>query len=258
MSGIVVPNPRAYYAFSPGIYGNHIPWHQRTHSPHYRPLASFAGARPYTPTHLSPAHANAFGHSYMDPEEERKQAEWLEWQGRLATTGGPPARPAHPAPVRRPGGWREIGIYGLLFPYILWLQRLHAVLIAWAATSKDKCAEKYAVYSRSLARWYWLGLTAYRQSRWPSTFRVIRHRIKLLLIAILVGFVAKVKFDEWRSAEPQPPVVYRTAPQYHVRSVTPIPQHPPAECVGHCFDPMHRDCDRLLRQDYMRFLARES
>ncbi|KAI1449523.1 hypothetical protein F5Y02DRAFT_414036 [Annulohypoxylon stygium] len=253
MAGIVTYSPRTSYPPGSDIYGNPIPWHQRTHSPHYRPLASFSGSRPKGFTRTSLAYASSSGLPYSDPEEERKQAEWLEWQGRIATSPGTPLRPARPAPARPSGGrsWRSIGIYGIILPCLL---RIHAVLIFWASfgpSIKQKCATKYAYYANALDRFYWLRLTAYRQSRWPATFREIRYWIKVLLIAMLAMAFVKLKYDEWRDAQPENPIVYRTGRPY-IWSVTRKPEHYPHECRGHCFKPSHYNCDYLVWHDQIK------
>ncbi|KAI0884709.1 uncharacterized protein GGS22DRAFT_164166 [Annulohypoxylon maeteangense] len=202
--GILSPSYRANRARA------HTPWYQRSASAHHRPLGAFADTQPYTPAHSF----NPKAEGEYEREEARKQAEWLEWQGHLATTGGPPTASLARARVAGGDGIESIGLCGVVQK---WYLAMMVVIMAWLAAF-DEVKQKYAVI---FDRWYWLRLTAYRQSRWPCTFRDIRHWIKILLIVAFVTFVAKSGWDERRAlARDEPSVVYRPLREYQIWSVT--------------------------------------
>ncbi|KAI1461128.1 hypothetical protein F4805DRAFT_314076 [Annulohypoxylon moriforme] len=222
---------------TPGVYSAQIPWHHRRTSPHHRPFGAFASSRPYTPAHLALTTFNAQAVSEYEREEARKQAEWLEWQGRIATTGGPPTPTDHVGPNNNGNNgtnrgcmttWRETGIFGkarVLYPFFL---RLVVFFVGWFATLVG--AWKWC--SRKYERWYWLRLTAYRQSRWPYVFRRVRNWTLVLLCVVLVAVYVKLRIDDYRAATAtKPVVVYRQLSEYQIWSVT------PPRCSRECCDP---------------------
>ncbi|KAI1210628.1 uncharacterized protein F4807DRAFT_459469 [Annulohypoxylon truncatum] len=199
---------------TPGVYTERIPWHQRPTSAHHRPLGSFADARPYTPPHLD--FVNLRREAEHAREEARKDAEWLEWQGRIATTGGPPT----PSSAGTDGdgygdrdAWGKTSLYGAACDLFYGIR---LVLFAWMVVLTD--AHKH--YSVVFDRWYWLRLTAYRQSQWPLVLRCVRYWMTVLLCVVVAAFVAKLNIDEYLASESEPAIVYRTPPEYHVWSVT--------------------------------------
>ncbi|KAI1106727.1 hypothetical protein F4804DRAFT_299665 [Jackrogersella minutella] len=202
-----------------GVHGP-IPWYSLPPSAHHRPFGAFANGDivPF-PT---------IGHrSAHEEEEDRKQAEWLEWQGRLATTGGP-ARAEPRAAALEP---REPRFRVWVLAAGVQCRGVKDRVAAHSRAAVDFAKAERGRLTFACERWYWLTKTAYEQSGWPQFLRFVRRLLALLFIVAAVVCVGKLKLDEMREErqEHQPTLGYVLVPQYEAWSVT-----KPCDCRAIC------------------------
>ncbi|KAI2473408.1 hypothetical protein F4781DRAFT_427422 [Annulohypoxylon bovei var. microspora] len=208
---------------TPGIHNQPIPWHQRAHSAHHRPFGAYAATR--QPSAPPPPLFRQPPNSY-ELEEQRKQAEWLEWQGRIATTGYVATLASAESALA--GDDDEDSRDGLVED----LAGLFREVVVFVLARVCEAAAEYRRVARGVDRWYWLRLSAYRRSSWPQVFRAARYWAAVLLGVVVLAFVAKLQVDEYYRTKPDSPES-TFVPQHQFWSVTP----PRCSECQHCYDP---------------------
>ncbi|KAI2620245.1 hypothetical protein GGS26DRAFT_317853 [Hypomontagnella submonticulosa] len=191
----------SYHIHTPeGAYGNRIPWSERHTSPRHSPYANSAPTSPLQ---------HAFGG--ISPEEQEqldKEAAFRQHQMKLCRTpGSPPTPTPEGAPVRPP-----------LFARA-WGRGVEGVDLVWrkAKGIGNGAKEEYKRTVFACERWYWLNLTAYQQSTWPGTLRLVRKVILWALLLAFVGTLAWMKYlglqDRERERQ-QRQIVFMDVPSY--------------------------------------------
>lgn len=202
---------------TPGVYGSPIPWHMRRNNPTHRPFAAFASSKPTPPPRY------AFSTPREELDEQRSEALFRERQRQLARMPGAPLERRH-RPSSRKNKKDALADKGPRWVVEKWRGSVNAISGAARDTRTrvvglgQAAQAKYRELAFAWERWYWLHLTAYRQSAWPSILRLVRNLVLLLLALALVLWIGKLKLEEMRSNRVE--TYYVLVPNYRSWSVS--------------------------------------
>lgn len=164
------------------------------------------------PTNSSESDAHA-----KEREQQRRDEEFLEWQGHMATT---------PGIIETPNPSRKPQVIETKFA-IMW--RSGGAKISafkeWLGAKKQGAQDKYGEVAFACEGVYWRKLSAYRQSKWPHLLRMLRN---LLLMMLALAVLAYIGAEEWRRWAEK--ATYVPVPQYRVWSVS----KPQCDCNCPC------------------------
>ncbi|KAI0381493.1 hypothetical protein F5Y04DRAFT_280571 [Hypomontagnella monticulosa] len=191
-------------------YEDHIPWYERRNLPSHELFDAFSD------TILTPPPQFASG---IAPREQEQCDEGDVFRRRQAEISHMPSPPTTPPPKRE--GLREpplsSRLWGRSAEKMEVVRRRVEEAKGEVMEARERLGERYKRKLFEWERWYWLNLTAYQQSAWPETLRVVRKAVMWLLVLAFIGCVGWLTYWGLQGREierEQQQIVHMNGPTY--------------------------------------------